>query len=211
MAGVADVDPLAQLYQRKREAAKKDAGKAIELAEDLTVNGPALTAEARRAIEKRPAIPEAAVEEAAKVKGVSLERAREIARDVEAKSEPVLVIESVRAENELRDVFENLYAAEVQNLQTCPVVVNRGGTKQPCGRELKSIQEALVHHSFHILYGADYRTQRATLNDISEKLYPTDIKGVRAALTAEERDALFRNPAMRDRLLKRRARALEAD
>lgn len=202
-------DPIADKMLRDLASAR-EGGSPVQLVEDLIVNGDVIDDEARDALSKRPRLPDPSVEVIAKKTGLSSARAREIADEVSRGGEPALVVESYRAENEARDAFKLLYEEEIVRLQRCPLRVRRNGEWDTCGVELRDIQQALVHHSMHLMFESrDDRVRRAVTNDISEKLYPTDFKGVRAALTAEERTALFADPRMRDRLLRRGGRSVE--
>lgn len=185
--------------EKAKAAARKKASAALDLAEYASGE---LKAEERAALEKRAHL-EPYIETVAAQTGLPAERAVEIAREVERSGEPALIVERIRAEVEAKEIFEELFEKEVARIRTCPVRVKRESGWELCGLPLESIQQALVHHSIHLLHCPDYRTQRATLNDIRELLYPTEIRGVRAALPAEERAALTRDPRIVKRLLHR--------
>lgn len=198
-------DPiLDKLLKKRREAVKGAPTAPLQMAEDIVANEALITPEAREQLEKRPALQPEFVEAQAAAAGVPVERAQAIAAEIQRQAGPALVIESYRAENELKDVFRQLYEAEVLRLQHCPARVKGVTGWQQCGVPLDNIQQALVHHSMHLLWESnDDKVKRAVANDISEKLFPTDIKGVRAALTADERRAALSDPRIRDRLLRR--------
>ena len=191
---MSEQDPILRL----REKAKKNAKKALELAQE------AGTQDTAEVLEKKPTFTEAAVEALAGSTGVPVERAKEIANEVVQAQGPAVRVEAFRAENEIRDELLRLYAEEVRRMQRCPVKIKKeNGKFEQCGRRIRTIQQALAHHTMHLMYSADYRVQRQVVNDISEKLFPTEIRGVSAVLGPEERSAALSNPAIRDRLLGR--------
>jgi hypothetical protein len=135
------------------------------------------------------------VEREAEKFDIPAEKALAIAGDVDKEREAALQITQTRKESELREVFEEIYDQEVTTRQFCPV--------ENCGTELDSIKHAIAHFRIHILYEADFRTQRAVANDIEERLFPAVEQEVTAAYTAEERTALMKTL--------REAKLLESD
>ncbi len=191
---MSEQDPILQL----REKAKKNAAKALDLVQ-ATVGQ-----DVSAVLEKKPELKPEAVAATAEAKGVPYDRAIEIANEVVTGQPPAVRVEAYRAENELREVFLQLYSEEISRMKFCPVKVKQpGGSWSTCGASIDTIQQALVHHSMHLLYSSDYRTQRQIMNDISEKLFPTEIRGVSAVLGPEERAGMLRDPRLRDRLLGR--------
>lgn len=198
-------DPVAKL----RDEAAADPSKVTQLLVEATVAP--LSDEGKAALEKRPEFSPAFLQRQAREFGIPVDKIEEIAAQVIREGAPTLVVEAREfgVDAEAREHFRQIYDLEIAKRKKCnrwvhePDAKTGKKEKRPCGAEFTTIQQALVHHSIHLLFESDYRTQRSHWNDVREILYPTQERGLRAALTPEERTKMLRDPEMRRRLLAR--------
>ena len=169
-----------------------------------------LSPEARTALEKRPVFEPQFLEQQAQKFGLPVDQVQEMVAEVLREGGPALVVEQRQfgVDEEAREHFRKLYQEEIRKRRTCNRWIVEPGTqgkkvKRPCGSTFESIEQALVHHSIHLLYEADYRTQRAIWNDIKDLLHPMTEKSLRAALSVDERRRMMQDHRLRARLLGR--------
>jgi hypothetical protein len=169
--------------------------------------------EAALALEKRPQFEPTFLEKQAQKFGLPFDQVHQIAQEVVAQGSAALVVERHQfgLESEAREHLAALYEKQIKVRRTCnrwlyaPVENPKAPGKyrrarKPCGYVFETFDEALVHHSLHILFEADYRTQRAHWNDILNIKYPLEQKTLRAALTVEERRRMMADHRLRERL-----------
>jgi hypothetical protein len=196
-------DPLVRL----RDKAAEDPRKLGELIVESQL-GP-VSQEAQAVLEKRPEFTPSFLEQQAQKFGLPLDQIQEIAEAVAASGPPGLVVERHQfgLETEAREHLAALYEKEIQRRRTCLrwiyTPVERDGkwrrVRKPCGATFETFDQALVHHSIHLLFEADYRTQRAHWNDVLNIKFPLEQKSLRAALTVDERRRLMADPRFRER------------
>jgi hypothetical protein len=135
---------------------------------------------------------------------------------------PVFVEERTwEVDADIKEHFKELYEKEISRRRVCDQMIQveeerqrKQSDGQPtgrremisvwkrCGAVYESFQQALVHQSLHLMFDAkDERTKRAMWNDIRELVYPTREKGIRAALTPQERRRMM-DDRLKDRLLR---------
>lgn len=111
---------------------------------------------------------------------------------------------SFGVDDEARAGFHALYEREIASLKECPLPkIGDARRKSParCRMTLRSFEHFLVHHHLHLMIDADSRTQRSTNESARELVHPTSEKTMKAALPAEERRRMMRDPELRRRLI----------
>ena len=198
-------DPLLKL----RDVAAQDPGKLTELLRE-TATAP-ISPEARATFEKRPEFSRDFLERQSQQFGVSIEKIQEIADSVMAQGPPTFVVHAREfgVDTEARAHFRNLYDTEILKRRKCGRWIveaddrTKKKIKRACGELFTDVMQAMVHHSIHILFESDYRTQRAHWNDIRELLSPTQERGIQAALPQSEREKIADDLRRRGHLLSR--------
>lgn len=201
--------------------ATKDPSKLVELLDKTSDH---ITPEAKEKLTQTPAFSKSFLEGEAQRFGVDRQKVEDVAAVVVEEAGPAMVVEEREwsMEGDVKEYFRELYEREIAKRQVCTWQITEEWEKQRthedgspmgkpqqasvyrrCNAKLESIQQALVHHSLHLMFdSSDPRTQRAMWNDIKETLFPTREKSVRAALSVEERRRMMGDPRLRERILR---------
>ncbi len=205
-------DPVLKLAKQ----AKSDPSKVLPLLEASIDLDPATAAK----LENAPKFNDAFLEAQAEKVGSTTEQLAEVAAQVSAES-PVFVEQRTwEVDADVKESFRALYERDIRTRHTCREMIQIEEERQRkqdgkpvgrgekisvwtrCGVIYESFQHALVHQSLHLMFDSkDERTRRAMLNDVRELIYPTREKGVRAALTTQERRRMM-DSRLKQRLLR---------
>ena len=197
--------PIAKLAKQ----AKKDHEKLLPL---LEATADELSPETKEKFTNAPKFDDDFLKQEAKRFGTTKQKVQSVADAVMHENAPVFVEERTwEVDADVKEYFRKLYEQEIRRRRTCREMIQVEEERQrksnegapigrpekisvwrECGVVYESFQQALVHQSLHLMFDSkDPRTKRAMWNDIRELLHPTREKGIRAALSPQERKRML--------------------